>query len=206
MQKTKTSTENQPMPPPSSFHHHIISLTGSPMLECFLYTSCSSKDQNSEANKKSQEMRPTDSICRLYHGTRQTWTPMLPRSIRKTHHLASKRIPEPPQHTRDPPLPPPALPVQVQRAQICFHLRGIGIYPIYKSTYPHREHILLQRHVNTIRHLAQWWRWSIPCSGSWVWLLGLMVFFSLNLLNLGGNKWHASCRDPQVGLRWRKVP
>ena len=32
------------------------------MLECFLYTSYSSKDQNSEANKKRRERRPTDRI------------------------------------------------------------------------------------------------------------------------------------------------
>ena len=81
-----------------------IGLTRSAMLQCFLYTSCSSKDQNSEANRKRWERRPTDRICRLYRGTQRTWTPMPSRSTGKPHHLASKRTLEPPQHTRDPPL------------------------------------------------------------------------------------------------------
>ena len=151
MKKTKTLAENQLVPPPSSFHHHIIGLTRSPMLQYFLYTSCSSKDQNSEVNRKRRERRPTNQISRLCRGTRWTWMPMPPCSTGKTRRLASERKPEPPQHTGDLPLPPPP---QVQRAHICFHLQGI--YPIYKSTYPHREHILLQRHVNTTKHLAQW--------------------------------------------------
>jgi hypothetical protein len=121
---------------------------------------------------------------------------------RKTHRLASKRMPKPPQHTRDPLLPPPLL--QVQQAQICFHLQGI--YPIYKSTYPHKEHILLQRHVNTSRHLAQWSRWSIPCSGSWVRLPVLMVFFEFEFIKPRRQQVTASCWVPQVGWRWRKVP
>ena len=94
---------------------------------------------------------------------------------RRPHRLVSKRTPEPPQHTGDPPLPSP--PLQVQWTHICFHLQGI--HPIYKSTYPHREHILLlglQRHVNTTRRLAQWWRWSIPWSRYQVRLPGIMVF------------------------------
>jgi hypothetical protein len=161
------------------------------MLQCFLYASYSSKDQNSEANRKRWERRPADRIYCLCHGTQWTQTPMPPCSTKKTHRLASKRIPEPPQHTGDPLLLPPP---QVQRAQICFHLQGI--YLIYKSTYPHREHIPLQRYVNTTRCLAQWWRWSIPCSRSRVRLPCLMVFLSLNLLNLGSNKWHASRRLP----------
>ena len=144
--------ENQPVPPPSCFHHHIIGLTRSPTLEYFLYTSCSSKDQNSEANRKRRERRPTNQISRLCRGTRWTWMPMPPCSTRKTSRLASKWKPKPPQHTRDPPLPSS----QVQWAQICFHLQGIEIYPIYKSTYPHREHILLQRQINITRCLAQW--------------------------------------------------
>jgi len=67
MKKTKTSAENQPMPSPSSFHHHIIGLIRSPMLECFLYTLCSSKDQNNVPNRKRRERRPADRICRLCH-------------------------------------------------------------------------------------------------------------------------------------------
>jgi hypothetical protein len=77
-----------------------IGLTRSETLQCFLYTSCSNKDQNSEANRKRQERRPTDRICRLCRGTRRTRMPMSLRSTRKTHRLASKRMPEPPQHTR----------------------------------------------------------------------------------------------------------
>jgi hypothetical protein len=152
----------------------IIGLTRSKMLQCFLYTSCSSKDWNSEANRKRQERRLVDRICHLCRDTQWTRTPM--RSTGKTHHLASKRTPEPPQHTGDPPLPPP----QVQWAQICFHLQGI--YLIYKSTYPHIEHIQLQRHVNTTRRLAQWWRQSIPCSGSRVRLPSLIVFFEFEFI------------------------
>jgi hypothetical protein len=173
-----------------------IGLTRSTTLQCFLYTSCSNKNQNNEGRKR-QERRSADRIYRLCHATRRTRTPKPPRSTETTCHLASKRMPMPPQHTGDPLLPPP-LP-QVQRAQICFHLQGI--HPIYKSTCPHREHILLlgfQRHVNTIRHLAQWWRRSIPWSGSLVWLPSLMVFLSLNLLNPGNNKWHASRQVPLV--------
>jgi hypothetical protein len=93
MQKTKTSTENQPVPPPNSFHRHIIGLNRSPTLECFLYTSYSSKDQNSEANRKMRERRPADLICRLCRGTQRTRTPMPPRSTGKPHRLASKRTP-----------------------------------------------------------------------------------------------------------------
>ena len=38
--------------------------------------------------------------CRLCHGTQRTRTPMSPRSTGKPRRLASKRTPEPPQHTR----------------------------------------------------------------------------------------------------------
>jgi hypothetical protein len=68
----------------------IIGLTRSPTLECFLYSSYSSKDQNSEANRKRRERRPTDWICRFCHGTQRIWTPMPPRSTRKHRRLASK--------------------------------------------------------------------------------------------------------------------
>ena len=73
MQKTKTSTKIQPVPPPSSFHHHIIGLTRSLLLECFLYTSCSSKDQNSEANRKKARKETCGSdLSPLPHDTTDT--------------------------------------------------------------------------------------------------------------------------------------
>jgi rubredoxin len=120
MLKTKASAENQPVPPPSSFHHHIIGLTRSPTLECFLYTSCSSKDQNSEANKKRWERIPVDRICRLCRDTQRTQTPMPPCSSGKPHRLASKRMSEPPQHTRDPPPPSRAI----------ASVTGINLFPL----------------------------------------------------------------------------
>jgi hypothetical protein len=82
----------------------IIDLTRSPTLECLLYISCSSKDQNNEANRKRWERRPMNRIYHLCRGAQETRMPMPPRSIRKAHRLASKRMPEPPQHIGDPPL------------------------------------------------------------------------------------------------------
>jgi hypothetical protein len=93
MQKIKTSTENQLVLLPSSFHHHIIGLTRSLMLECFLYTSCTNKHQNSETDRKTREKRLVDRICRLCRGTQQTQTPMPLCSTSKPRRLASKRTP-----------------------------------------------------------------------------------------------------------------
>jgi hypothetical protein len=90
MQKTNTSAENQLVPPPSSFHDHIIGLTRSPTLQCDLYTSCSSKDQNSETNWKSRERRPVDRIYHLCHGSQRTRMPKSVLSTAKPHRVASK--------------------------------------------------------------------------------------------------------------------
>jgi hypothetical protein len=54
-----------------------IGLTKYATLQYFLYTSCSSKDRNSEANRKRRERRPADRICCLFRGTQQTRTAML---------------------------------------------------------------------------------------------------------------------------------
>jgi hypothetical protein len=74
-------SRNQPVSPPSSFHHHWTNQISNTRI--FLSYLMFKQGPNSEANRKRQEWRPADRICCLCRGTLRTWMPMPPCSTGK---------------------------------------------------------------------------------------------------------------------------